>query len=339
MRPFQIITPIIPIIFLFCGCSEPEVRVYKERSNSVQLPEVSPESDRSIPLDLKWTKPEDWIDLGGSGMRLASFEVPSTHGNAELTVIRFPGEAGGQLANINRWRGQLGLAPVAQGQLAEQLNHVESEAGKITTITLQSDDGIQGILGASLLYQDMTWFFKMTGPRQTLHENALTFSSFLRSLSPQGSQEGQPDSESAEKAQFRETVVPDSWTTGQGSSMRVASYKISGQGDQMIDIAVFSFPGETGGLAANINRWRGQIGLDALDAEQIQTDAVETKISSGQTFLIHEYISETAPPIKLVGATFIDSERSWFVKCLGSEELLNEQRENIEAYIVGLIVP
>ncbi len=69
------------------------------------------------PSGLRWTAPAGWKELAGSGMRVASFELPKTAGKAEVTVVALPGDVGGELANVNRWRGQLALPPIEQEDL------------------------------------------------------------------------------------------------------------------------------------------------------------------------------------------------------------------------------
>ena len=59
--------------------------------------------------ELSYTTPEGWETLEPSGIRKANLKVSDAHGSAELTVLAFPGDVGGRLANINRWRAQIGL--------------------------------------------------------------------------------------------------------------------------------------------------------------------------------------------------------------------------------------
>ncbi len=66
----------------------------------------------------EWTKPDEWNDVEGTAMRIANFNFgPDKKGECYFTVL--PG--GGQLlANLNRWRTQMGL-PDATLQEAEAL--------------------------------------------------------------------------------------------------------------------------------------------------------------------------------------------------------------------------
>ena len=45
---------------------------------------------------------------------------------AEIAVTVFPGNVGGLTANVNRWRGQIGLAPLAPAELEANLDHLDA---------------------------------------------------------------------------------------------------------------------------------------------------------------------------------------------------------------------
>ena len=55
-------------------------------------------------------------------MRKGSYAV----GGAEVAITAFPGDVGGVLANVNRWRGQAGLAPVDEAGLGQATTSIES---------------------------------------------------------------------------------------------------------------------------------------------------------------------------------------------------------------------
>jgi hypothetical protein len=93
--------------------------------------------------------------------------------------------AGGDFANVNRWRGQVGLPPLADDEIAKL-------AEKITVAGQPADlydlaGGAQRILGV-ILHRDATaWFFKMTGDADLVENQKSAFISFLKTL-----QFGQP---------------------------------------------------------------------------------------------------------------------------------------------------
>ena len=58
---------------------------------------------------LTWTAPAHWVGKPLSAMRKGSYTVPGDGAEADLSITAFPGAVGGELANLNRWRGQLQL--------------------------------------------------------------------------------------------------------------------------------------------------------------------------------------------------------------------------------------
>ena len=74
--------------------------------------------------------------------------------------------------------------------------------------------------------------------------------------------------------------MPDGWKPASAGSMRIASFLVptdAGDGD----LSVVRLGGGAGGFVPNINRWRGQIGLDAADEASIMAAAVDGKAPVG----------------------------------------------------------
>ncbi|HVY61478.1 MAG TPA: hypothetical protein VHF22_07480, partial [Planctomycetota bacterium] len=64
---------------------------------------------------LAFDTPAGWeAKPDSSGMRLGSFGVAG-HPDADCSIIVLPGGAGGVLANVDRWRKQMGLPPLEPG--------------------------------------------------------------------------------------------------------------------------------------------------------------------------------------------------------------------------------
>ncbi len=68
-------------------------------------------------------------------------------------------------------------------------------------------------------------------------------------------------------------VVPDNWLNGDMSSMRLASFNAP-YSKGVADISVTNFSGDGGGLKANVNRWRKQLGLDPQSEEMINKSII-----------------------------------------------------------------
>src|SRR5829696_2512725 len=59
---------------------------------------------------ISWELPEGWkLDEKPVAMRFATINIAAEPKPLQLTVTRFPGDVGGTLANVNRWRMQIGL--------------------------------------------------------------------------------------------------------------------------------------------------------------------------------------------------------------------------------------
>jgi len=56
-------------------------------------------------------------------------------------------------------------------------------------------------------------------------------------------------------------TVPTGWQEGQLAQFLVAKYVIAGDGGAQAAVNVSSLAGDGGGFLANVNRWRGQLGL------------------------------------------------------------------------------
>src|SRR5262252_7695326 len=114
------------------GCGQSDIKVYR-----VAKADASP-----APPSLKWTLPAGWEEVSPGEMRVASFRIKGPEGKqADVSIVPLPGTAGGVSANVNRWRGQLGLSPLTEEDLSRTAQPVEiagmpaklyEQAGKIS---------------------------------------------------------------------------------------------------------------------------------------------------------------------------------------------------------------
>jgi hypothetical protein len=127
-----------------------------------------------------YTVPEGWEELPASGIRKANFKVTDDNGSAEITVLTFPGDVGGNLANINRWRGQVGLEEATPEDVSSYTEDYEIAEHRGLYVRLEGDT--QSILGALLPFHGNTWFFKMLGDTPTVLANEAAMKQFLDSI-------------------------------------------------------------------------------------------------------------------------------------------------------------
>ncbi len=132
---------------------------------------------------LAWTAPAHWTAKDPGGMRKGSYTVKGDgSGDGDLSVTAFPGDVGGDLANVNRWRGQIGLAAIAEAELAATTQHLDRNGLHITLVVLTGSP--QSILGAIVPHAGATWFFKLTGPAALVAKETTAFTAFLDTVKP-----------------------------------------------------------------------------------------------------------------------------------------------------------
>jgi len=126
--------------------------------------------------ELQYTVPAGWRELPASGIRKATLQIE----DAELSVLVFPGDVGGELANINRWREQIGLAAVEKSALATITRALTISQHPASYVDLIGPE--KSIKGAILPFHGRTWFFKLLGPSDSVQANEAGLLEFLDSV-------------------------------------------------------------------------------------------------------------------------------------------------------------
>ena len=141
----------------------------------------SPENTADKPV---WDVPGGWEEQPPSSMRVATFAITGTDGaKADVSVIKLGGSAGGTLENVNRWRAQVGLAPVDEAELAKLLTTQEIGGVEITFVDMpgrgvESGDPAR-LLAAMAPHAGSTWFYKMLGDDQLVAQQKAAFVKFV----------------------------------------------------------------------------------------------------------------------------------------------------------------
>lgn len=140
---------------------------------------------KSQGAELQWTAPAHWQSQPAAAMRKATYAIAGDNGaTADLSITAFPGDVGGEFANVNRWRSQLGLPPIAEAELAAAVTHREQNSLHITIVDLAGDGPAAGrrLLGAIVPCDNATWFFKLTGPDALVARERAAFLEFVGTI-------------------------------------------------------------------------------------------------------------------------------------------------------------
>jgi len=263
-----------------------------------------------------WELPAGWRQRGASGMRYATIEVEEEDRKLEITVI--PLETMGELdeyvkSNINRWRGQLGLAPVAEIALGDDAD------GSGSTRRFELSDGT-AVTMVNLIGQGSG------GPQTTPGFD-------MANHPPIG--DGQLGMELVPPADEWSLTyeTPEGWTTGNVDGMRRAAFAVA-DNERKVEITVINLPRSGGERLANVNRWRQQIKLDNTTATQLAKDL--QKIPLAQT--TGDYVelvgsAETEPRESILVVLADLGENTWFFKLKGDADLAEQQRENFQDFV------
>lgn len=147
-------------------------------------------SRAAAPPQLIYTTPGGWEEKAASMMRAVNLSF-GENSEGECYVARLPGAGGGLVANVNRWRGQMGADPLTE----EEISALPKKPlfGQPATYMAVDGDFSPGmgssdvkknhrLLGLILASDTGAVFVKMTGPNKLVTENEAAFDVFTSSL-------------------------------------------------------------------------------------------------------------------------------------------------------------
>ena len=148
---------------------------------------------------LRWETPPGWAQAERSQMRPVNLTFgPNKEGECYLSML--PGGAGGLLANVNRWRKQMGQPEITEEELAQLprkgLMGIEGVLvtvdGDYTNVGASEAKPGYRLMGIVAVLGDAGLFVKMVGPKAVVEANAAAFDQFVASLSLRMPPQGMP---------------------------------------------------------------------------------------------------------------------------------------------------
>ena len=130
---------------------------------------------------IKWTTPEGWTEVPASAMRYASFSAPAANdGKIDISIVTFAGDGGSDADNVNRWRGQIGLAPADESTVTSQIAPLKTADATFSTTDIAGADA--RMIAAWTRHEGRVWFFKMTGPKAAVEKEKPNFEKLVESV-------------------------------------------------------------------------------------------------------------------------------------------------------------
>jgi hypothetical protein len=250
-------------------------------------------------------------------MRFATLEIQADGETLECSVSRLPrsDQPLGEyiLANINRWRGQLGLKPAATADLSLPSTMVKNVAladGELVATLVN-------FVGESAVGDMGTGRFAGSGARPP--------------FAGQDSRPTSPTTSSSPKFSYK---APSGWSPGElevsrgGISIRRDAVFEVKDGDNRVEITVTKLPAAAGATLPNVNRWRGQIGLNPISSEQFEKEKKQLEIA-GQPA---DYVQFSESGQSILGVIAERDGLAWFIKLQGHAGLADRERQNFEDF-------
>ena len=313
-----------------------------------------------------YTTPEGWREAGAGEMRVAGFIITGTNGqSAQVAVTPLPGMAGRETLIVNMWRQQVGLSELTEAEASKELTAVDigGTPGKMFDMNGKSAAGqTVRIVTAMAHLGEMSWFYKMQGDDGLVLAQKPNFLTFLKSVKieaapaaealpaghppvgsgamPGGGMPGAVTTAAppAPRAGGPTWTVPAGWQEISGGQFLFAKFLIAGEGDAKAAVNVSSSAGDGGGLLANINRWRGQLGLGAWNEADLQKNTQEIEVLGGKgTFVeLSGTDGSTEKPATTLGVKVVRAGSTWYYKLMGEPKLAAAQKENFLTFVKGV---
>jgi len=309
--------------------------------------------------DLTWTAPTPWKAKPTSSMRRGSFDVGEGTGPlADLAITVFPGDVGGDLANVNRWRGQLNLPPIAEADLASALQPVTGGkmAIRVADLSGGTADNPQRMLSAIVPHGGSTWFFKLTGPAAIVGTEKARFLEFLATVAPAPASVEAPAATSAPAPMMGAVTPPPGaiaaaaaipnlrweapahWQAKPASALRKGTYILTDAAGGSAELAITAFPGAVGGELANVNRWRGQLQLPPVEAGALAA-SITRFTAHGLPVAVVEFTGGPEGSQRLLGAMVPCNGATWFFKLTGPDALVAAEKPAFLSFLQSLSAP
>jgi hypothetical protein len=240
---------------------------------------------------LKWTVPAGWTEEKGNANREATLRFGDHEPKLEISVTRLQGDGGGMLANLNRWREQIGLEKVGEADLAAQVQKIDGAAIEVFLIDLTGPTRPSG------------------GPKGMARQ----------AEAPPPSANHAPGLEDI-RALFTFERPPNWKENSQPSSGRIFEFMVDDAGGSAL-VSLSALQGG-GDLASNVNRWRGQAGLEPLPEADIPKVAAPMSFVGNEAWLVEAIGKERG----IVVVASLSPQFSIFLKMDGAPATVQSQK-------------
>jgi hypothetical protein len=160
-------------------------------ANKPKMPMAKPPAakPRDVPepagKKMTYELPPGWAKAKPKNVMInEQFEAVDGADKVEVTIVVLPEGAGGELANVHRWRDQIKLPRVENAEVLKSLVKLQVKTGPAAFVDLDNPKapGDNRILGVIVPAPGATYFLKMMGPSDILGRQKARFEAFAKSF-------------------------------------------------------------------------------------------------------------------------------------------------------------
>jgi hypothetical protein len=132
-------------------------------------------------------------------------------------------------------------------------------------------------------------------------------------------------------------TAPSHWEELPAGGVRRGSFKASNADGESADISIIAFPGDVGGLAANVNRWRDQVGLARLPDAEVQATIEHLDTPTFHIDFVNYVGTANGVSSRVAGAILEYQGESWFFKVIGPASIVDAELDAFRAFIQTIV--
>jgi hypothetical protein len=108
-----------------------------------------------------------------------------------------------------------------------------------------------------------------------------------------------------------------------------------GEKDAIATVVVVELPGNGGGLAPNVNRWRAQLNLERLSEKDALKSLKAIKVNRIDGHLLDITGQESTDKVgqRIVAVVLPREKPTWFFRMAGPRRLVGDQKAVFEAFV------
>ncbi len=355
-------TGAVSVTLLWTGCSDPEPRVYRvertERATPTEMTAPASGDLAGTPEQLppyRWEAPEHWQAQPLTSFRVGSYRpAGDLYDQVDISVTTFSGFGGDDLANVNRWRDQIGLPHLTREQLQQDRKEIPSGMGPLAfyDYTGESADNETPFRIAAAIYRDAThnvsWFFRISGPQDAVAAEMPHFQRMVATFATGdniGTSSAQPasnlpapSSPSDPASLTLSWTVPADWkeTTASEKQTTALFRTIAPLTEGGVQTIVSRVPQSSADLLGLVNQWRSELQLNALTAENLDQHGSRMEINGLPMFIVDIQEADKEKPKRILGSIFPHHGDFWLIRTEGDESAVQGNLQHFITFLSSL---